>query len=624
MGRTILSAMAIVCGLIMFCASAGAGEIWYVDDDAPANFSTIQAALDAATDGDTIIVRDGYYTGAGNRDIDFQGKAVHLKSENGPENCIIDAQGTQAEPHKCFDFSNSSDWAIEGFTLTGGSHGGLYCVDSSGSICSNTILLNTGGSGINCYRSAAIIADNSIEGNNGYGISCSYSPLEISGNTVRGNAAGGISGNPAVIIDNLITGNTGTGIYGSPDVISDNLVTENVSLTRGGGIFCSTSTVVITENLIAANTSAVSGGGIYSSNDSSPIITNNRIIGNMANGSASDGNGGGLFVDAAGADIRENVILGNTSTGRGGGVHLKNGAVIHSSVIAENTCDNVEGGAAVYLWKAGAKGCTLAFNGNGYGCTVAGYQVAISDCIFWGNDVFSEILGIEVSIRYSNLPGGKGMAMPEATESAICWGAGNVDVDPLFVDPQNGDYHLKSKFGRWDPAANGGTGGWVYDSVTSPCIDAGAEWSCYDQEPLPHGSRVNMGAYGNTAEASKSGWVLKVQSSPMSGLGVTGTGGGVTGYEKLFRDKTEVSLRAPQTVQLSGVAYSFQRWVLDGQELSRGVTAIQVIMDGAHEGTAVYDFPDPPAIPTDVNGDCIVNILDLLEVRNSIGERCSE
>ena len=64
---------------------ADAATTWYVDDNAPADFSTIQAALDASWDGDTIIVRDGTYTGAGNRDIDFNGKAVHLRSENGPD-----------------------------------------------------------------------------------------------------------------------------------------------------------------------------------------------------------------------------------------------------------------------------------------------------------------------------------------------------------------------------------------------------------------------------------------------------------------------------------------------------------------------------------------------------------
>jgi len=54
--------------------------------------------------------------------------------------------------------------------------------------------------------------------------------------------------------------------------------------------------------------------------------------------------------------------------------------------------------------------------------------------------------------------------------------------------------------GRWPPRAKK----WVKDNVHSPCIDAGDPKSEYKNEPKPNGGRVNMGAYGNTEEASKS------------------------------------------------------------------------------------------------------------------------
>jgi len=72
-----------------------AGSIIYVDDDGPADFNNIQAAIDDSNDGDTIIVADGTYTGGGNREISFRGKAITVRSENGPENCIIDCQGKE-------------------------------------------------------------------------------------------------------------------------------------------------------------------------------------------------------------------------------------------------------------------------------------------------------------------------------------------------------------------------------------------------------------------------------------------------------------------------------------------------------------------------------------------------
>jgi hypothetical protein len=69
--------------------------------------------------------------------------------------------------------------------------------------------------------------------------------------------------------------------------------------------------------------------------------------------------------------------------------------------------------------------------------------------------------------------------------------------DDFWID---GDYHLKSQAGRWEPDSET----WVQDDVTSPCIDAGDPNSPIALEPFPNGGIVNMGAYGGTVEASKS------------------------------------------------------------------------------------------------------------------------
>ena len=101
-------------------------------------------------------------------------------------------------------------------------------------------------------------------------------------------------------------------------------------------------------------------------------------------------------------------------------------------------------------------------------------------------------------------------------------GEGNIDIDPCFIDPGrwvngndpnqiaepndpdavwvDGDYHLKSQGGRWDPVSET----WVQDDVTSPCIDTGDMSSPIGYEPFPNGGIINMGAYGGIAEASKS------------------------------------------------------------------------------------------------------------------------
>ena len=72
--------------LLTLGLASGAFRGICVDDDGPADFNNIQAAINDANDGDRITVADGTYTGNGNRDIDFLGKAITVHSENGTEN----------------------------------------------------------------------------------------------------------------------------------------------------------------------------------------------------------------------------------------------------------------------------------------------------------------------------------------------------------------------------------------------------------------------------------------------------------------------------------------------------------------------------------------------------------
>ncbi|WP_424353209.1 disaggregatase related repeat-containing protein [Methanosarcina mazei] len=75
----------------------------------------------------------------------------------------------------------------------------------------------------------------------------------------------------------------------------------------------------------------------------------------------------------------------------------------------------------------------------------------------------------------------------------------DINVDPLFADRTAYDYHLKSKAGRWSGSR------WVTDTVSSPCIDAGSPSYDYSNEPEDNGNRINIGVFGNTKYASKSG-----------------------------------------------------------------------------------------------------------------------
>src|SRR3990172_11032728 len=85
----------------------------------PGDFSTIQDGIIAAEDGDTVLVNNGTYTGDGNRDIDFLGKAIVVKSKNGPEVTIIDCAAAEGNLHRGFYFHNDENncSVLQGFTI---------------------------------------------------------------------------------------------------------------------------------------------------------------------------------------------------------------------------------------------------------------------------------------------------------------------------------------------------------------------------------------------------------------------------------------------------------------------------------------------------------------------------
>jgi len=243
--------VSLVVTFNLFCCLTYAKSLIYVPDDCP----TIQAAIDAAFDGDTIVVREGTYTGDGNRDIDFKGKAVILRSENGPDNCIIDCQGTELDPHRGFYFHNNEDSnsVINGLTITGGftgyEGGGIYCYQSSPAIS-------------NC-----IISGNSTKDDDGE-IYCVGSKLTIKDCVITHNYGGGISYNSTdpndfVTITNCtINDNSGDGIYcGS----SDNMRITNCTIlgNEGVGIWCRRSIIIITNCTVSRNLGGVGGGGIW-------------------------------------------------------------------------------------------------------------------------------------------------------------------------------------------------------------------------------------------------------------------------------------------------------------------------------------------------------------------------
>jgi len=248
----------------------------------------------------------------------------------------------------------------------------------------------------------------------------------------------------------------------SPTVINC-IFRANLATRSGGGIYLYGMST-FTECTFSLN-SAKRGGGVFYADGAYPTLTNCTFITNSA-----EEEGGAMYSEHSGP-ILTNCIVSSNSARRGGGIYNKG-----SSTTALVNC--------TFAANSGSEGNAIAFDSYPQRPSTIG----VTNCILWdGGDEIWNNDGSTITITYSDVQGS--------------WpGEGNIDTDPCFADADNYDYHLKSQGGRYDPV----TQAWVYDGVTSPCIDTGNPMLPIGYEPFPNGGIINMGAYGGTAEASKS------------------------------------------------------------------------------------------------------------------------
>jgi hypothetical protein len=103
-------------------AVGAAAATFVVRPDGTGDYPTIQAAINASSAGDVIELTDGVFTGSGNRDVEFGGREVTVRSQSGdPATCIIDCEGTQADTHRAFLFLNGEGPSamLRWLTITG-------------------------------------------------------------------------------------------------------------------------------------------------------------------------------------------------------------------------------------------------------------------------------------------------------------------------------------------------------------------------------------------------------------------------------------------------------------------------------------------------------------------------
>ena len=139
----------LVCCTVISVAFTASATTYVIEPDGSGDFPTIQAAIDASSDGDIIELADGTFTGAGNRDVDFAGRAVTVRSQSGaPETCVIDCEGNEADPHRGFIFQSDEGpgSVIEGVTIAHGwaeyYGGGIFCDEDASPTVVNCIFLD--------------------------------------------------------------------------------------------------------------------------------------------------------------------------------------------------------------------------------------------------------------------------------------------------------------------------------------------------------------------------------------------------------------------------------------------------------------------------------------------------
>lgn len=293
-GLAILSLMGC---LTVFGISAADASTYYVPDD----FVSIQGAINAAVNGDVILVKPGIYQ----ENLSIPSKTFVLKSTDGPESTIIDGRNSGST---ISFWGNYNRPELEGFTITNGSNSGIFIYRTAPIIRNSRIVGNSGYNGGGIYAISGAcgveIRDSVISENNamyvGGGIYSNIACVSVTNSRIVGNKAGMYGG-----------GAVGYGYCGGVGIY-ESLIAENSAGYGGGGLYSAGTRAcnpgVWSQNSVIARNTSESGGGVY-------VGTNGRgnlLFSTVTENSATQG--GGFFSETnTYFRIINSIIYGNTS-----------------------------------------------------------------------------------------------------------------------------------------------------------------------------------------------------------------------------------------------------------------------------------------------------------------------
>jgi hypothetical protein len=279
----------------------------------PAEFGTIQAALDSSSSGDTVLVASGIYSGGGNQDLHFRGRDIVLLSERGAELTTIDVRYEIDNRGIWFDEHETRDAVVDGFTIRNGDArggGGILCTGDAAPTIRRCILTDNlvwdyyAGMAICCREQAApLIEECTIQGNRGLGGAVAF--LDESSPTIT----------RSVLRDNLDTAIICRDAS-SPRI--ENCIIFNNSgssgaagMDAGGILITSSATVTVASSTIVWNWAAAMGsGGIDARGSGIVIVTGCTIRANAGGGWGPQGCGG-IRAGGSAMSLERTLIRGN-------------------------------------------------------------------------------------------------------------------------------------------------------------------------------------------------------------------------------------------------------------------------------------------------------------------------